>query len=124
MKLTGHSLGGALALLTQMDLIAAGIPATMINFGQPRVGDKYFANYIAPKFAGSYRVIHWKDMVPHNPGNALGFYHQPTEEFELKDHSLKTCSTTNGEDGTCANSNLIYNVEDHMIYLNFPISVC
>lgn len=32
-KLTGHSLGGALALLTQMDLIAAGIPATMINFG-------------------------------------------------------------------------------------------
>jgi len=40
---TGHSLGAALALLTQMDLIKAGYSATMINFGQPRVGNDKFA---------------------------------------------------------------------------------
>lgn len=38
-KTTGHSLGGALALLTQLDLIKAGFNTQMINFGQPRVGD-------------------------------------------------------------------------------------
>jgi len=42
-KTAGHSLGGALALLAQLDLIAAGYEVTMYNFGQPRVGDKAFA---------------------------------------------------------------------------------
>lgn len=32
-KVTGHSLGGALAQLTAMELIKNGIHATMINFG-------------------------------------------------------------------------------------------
>ncbi len=74
----------------------------MINFGQPRVGDKAFSDFIAPLSVGSYRVTHWKDIVPHNPGNALGFYHNPTEVFEDDAHALKTCSATNGEDLTCA----------------------
>ena len=32
-KTTGHSLGGALAQVTAMELIKNGINATMINFG-------------------------------------------------------------------------------------------
>ena len=44
-KVTGHSLGGALAQLTSMELIKNGIHATMINFGQPRVGDDAYAAY-------------------------------------------------------------------------------
>lgn len=32
-KTVGHSLGGALATLTQMELIKVGIPATTYNFG-------------------------------------------------------------------------------------------
>lgn len=32
-KTTGHSLGGALAFLTQMDLIKDGYDVTMYNFG-------------------------------------------------------------------------------------------
>lgn len=38
-KTTGHSLGAALALLSGMALLNEGIDNTMINFGQPRVGD-------------------------------------------------------------------------------------
>ena len=38
-KTTGHSLGGAMAQLTGMDLIKAGYNVQMYNFGQPRVGD-------------------------------------------------------------------------------------
>jgi len=85
-----------------MNLIKAGIPATMINFGQPRVGDAAFAKFITPLSVGSYRVTHWKDIVPHNPGYALGFRQHPTEVFENDVHALKTCSSTDGEDPTCA----------------------
>ena len=44
-KTTGHSLGGALALLTQLDLIKDGYDVDMYNFGQPRAGDKNFAAF-------------------------------------------------------------------------------
>ena len=33
-KLTGHSLGAALAQLTSMDLLKQGIPNTVYNFGR------------------------------------------------------------------------------------------
>jgi hypothetical protein len=74
----------------------------MINFGQPRVGDAAWAKFVGPKTVGSYRVTHWKDIVPHSPGEFLGFEHHTTEEFENDQHVLKTCSSTNGEDPTCA----------------------
>lgn len=38
-KTTGHSLGAALAQLTAMELIHSGYTVSMINFGQPRVGE-------------------------------------------------------------------------------------
>jgi predicted lipase len=80
---TGHSLGAALALLTQMDLIKAGYGATMINFGQPRVGDNDFAKFIPTKTSYSYRVTHWKDIVVHNPTSdfPVSFKHHATEVF-------------------------------------------
>jgi len=48
-KSTGHSLGAALALLAQMDLIKDGFNASMYNFGQPRAGDKIFAAFVSSK---------------------------------------------------------------------------
>jgi predicted lipase len=57
-KTTGHSLGGALAHLTALALIADGIPTTMINFGQPRTGDATFATFSATKLT-SFRVVHY-----------------------------------------------------------------
>jgi len=44
-KVTGHSLGGALAQLTAMELVKNGVHATIINFGQPRVGDDAYAAF-------------------------------------------------------------------------------
>lgn len=57
-KTTGHSLGGALAQMTAMMLIHNGIPTTMINFGQPRVGDKAYAAYSNSVFPNQYRHVH------------------------------------------------------------------
>ncbi len=49
-KVTGHSLGGALAQLTGMSLIRDGFNVHMINFGQPRVGDRAYAAFSNAKF--------------------------------------------------------------------------
>jgi len=38
-KVTGHSLGAAIAHLTALMLIKNGMNVHMINFGQPRIGD-------------------------------------------------------------------------------------
>jgi hypothetical protein len=42
-----------------MNLIADGIKATMINFGQPRVGDAKYAAFSNAKLAEQYRVVHY-----------------------------------------------------------------
>ena len=44
-KTTGHSLGAALANLTAMDLSFAGYEVSFYNFGQPRVGNKEYADF-------------------------------------------------------------------------------
>jgi predicted lipase len=51
LKVTGHSLGAALAHLTGMNLIKAGYSVQMINFGQPRLGDETYAAFANKKFA-------------------------------------------------------------------------
>ena len=48
-KTTGHSLGAALAAFNAMGFLKDGIPTTMINFGQPRIGDDAFATFSTGK---------------------------------------------------------------------------
>eukprot|EP01036_Dinobryon_divergens_P025672 gene25672-34245_t len=121
-KTTGHSLGGALALLTAMDILKAGYSVTMYNFGQPRVGDRKFAAFVSLKL-NSFRVTHARDLVPHYPLN--GFYHACFEVFEDSAGSVRTCSSsTDGtcEDPECANQYYFTNADDHRIYLGLRIS--
>ena len=125
---TGHSLGAALALLTQMDLIKAGYQATMINFGQPRVGDKDFATFTRSLTSYSYRVVHNKDIIPHNPTSdfPISYHHHATEVFQDKNDVVRTCSTTNGEDPTCTDqfgalSGLT--LTDHLSYLGVYMGI-
>ena len=44
-KVTGHSLGAALAQLCGMRLVQSGFDVSMINFGQPRTGDDTYAAF-------------------------------------------------------------------------------
>lgn len=66
-KTTGHSLGGALANLTAMDMVKAGYEVGMYNYGQPRVGNKTYAVYFSKMLPETYRHTHSKDIVPHIP---------------------------------------------------------
>jgi len=68
---TGHSLGGALAVVAALDLKATfGHLDMFYSYGQPRVGNSAFATYFASQITG-YRVVHYADMVPHLPPHSM-----------------------------------------------------
>lgn len=64
---TGHSLGGALALIATRDLNSDCISACY-TFGSPRVGSVEFGEDIKPPI---YRVVNAADAVPHVPPSYL-----------------------------------------------------
>ncbi len=83
MVLTGHSLGGALAVLAAFRLANLGYPVRAVyTFGQPRVGDRAFAEaYAARLGARTFRAVNQNDVVPRVPGVLLGYHHAGVEAF-------------------------------------------
>ncbi|TGD74799.1 lipase family protein [Mangrovimicrobium sediminis] len=73
--ITGHSLGGALAVLAAVELdreIAArksgAAIAAVFTFGQPRVGNSAFARWMDQRFSQRYfRSVNQRDAVPRLP---------------------------------------------------------
>ncbi len=83
--LTGHSLGGALALVASAvfsgaDALGPRIGA-VYTFGSPRVGDESF-NLVVK--APHYRVINQYDLVPHAPPSWLYGYRHTGDALLLK----------------------------------------
>jgi hypothetical protein len=66
---TGHSLGGALAVLAAADLIISGVAPNniMYSFAGPRVGDLDFAAKFADARNPAWRVVNTEDVVPTVP---------------------------------------------------------
>lgn len=130
---TGHSYGAAIAQLLSMDVARAGIPCSMYNFGQPRVGDQKYANFVGT-VAGltTWRVVHNQDIVPHWPFNDyLNYFHACTEEFEDEVGQLHSCGTGKAADGSdtcedpaCSSQFKPYQwrSDDHMTYLGLYMS--
>jgi len=63
---TGHSLGGALALLATLDIIEILKiqDVYMMNFGGPKVGNKWYVRRYNKKVKNSFRVVNDEDVVP------------------------------------------------------------
>jgi triacylglycerol lipase len=62
---TGHSLGGAMAVLAADDLQRAGMPIHAVyTFGQPRVAGVVLARAIEQRLPSSYRYVLLDDPVP------------------------------------------------------------
>jgi len=76
---TGHSLGGALAVMaaSTLALHEEKLPfAGLYTFGQPRVGDFKFAKTFNQALKGrSYRFVNNNDVVPQVPLEAMGYSH-------------------------------------------------
>lgn len=123
-KVTGHSLGAALAQLTSMDLIKAGIQTSVYNFGQPRTGDQKYAAFANGKVS-TWRVTHNRDEVPHLPFTTkMEFFHVCTEQFEDANGALKTCNSS-CEDPSCMDQYKFpteTNGDDHLVYLGLSMS--
>ena len=66
--ITGHSLGGALAMILTADILAkTDWKPIVYTFGCPRVGDGNFVQYLHSKKLECYRVINYEDVVPQFP---------------------------------------------------------
>merc|ERR1711991_61221 len=116
---TGHSLGGALAVFGALDvtLRVPGVPVTLYTFGEPRVGNKDFAEYATARLEDSIRVTHAADPVPHLPLRVMGFHHIATEVFEDKHGDITVCNGS-GEDQKCSDGVIApFKVKDHNVYL-------
>jgi len=113
---TGHSLGGALATLTAIDLLSNGLsPVRMFNYGSPRVGNEEFAAYASSVLSDHSRVTHHKDMVVHCPVS-VRFTHINAEYYQPDDSiTLWTCSGY--EDPNCSYQWSKTNIDDHLLYL-------
>lgn len=74
--LTGHSLGGALAVLSSFDIAAhTQRPVTVFTFGGPRVGGPKFRATYDKLVPNSYRVVVDGDPVARIPGTFLNYEH-------------------------------------------------
>lgn len=74
--LTGHSLGGALAVLSSFDIAAhTQRPVTVFTFGQPRVGGPKFREAYDALVPNSYRVVVDGDPIARVPGLFLDYEH-------------------------------------------------
>jgi len=116
---TGHSMGGAVALLAALELLDYGVlHMNLINFGSPRVGNHAFASYASHRLRNAadshYRVTHGKDCVPNMPSIHAGYLHIDGEWYEEPTLVLNKC--TGYEDKRCAAQ-----WEDMPATINLPI---
>jgi len=122
---TGHSYGASCAQLLAMELEHEGFDTKVYNFGQPRVGDKKYAEFTNTIIKEYYRTVHNRDIVPHvPPTEGMNYFHSCTELFEDVSGKLNVCSSTDCEDPSCSNQYRLVqtNSDDHEIYLQHRVS--
>ncbi|KAJ1963160.1 hypothetical protein GGI12_002215 [Dipsacomyces acuminosporus] len=119
----GHSLGGAIASLSVSEFIAwdrkgLASKAMLFTFGQPRVGDKKFADMIDNNVRYKYRFTYGIDPVPRLPPQMLGYVHHGQEFYYPPSGTLTECAQY-GESDKCINSrpfDPLAGVKDHSAY--------
>ncbi|OMP11470.1 Lipase, class 3 [Corchorus capsularis] len=81
LTITGHSLGGALALLNAYEAAAIfpGLPVSVISFGAPRVGNSAFREELDELGVKTLRVVIKQDLVPRMPGIV---FNESLEQFD------------------------------------------
>lgn len=81
LRITGHSLGSALATLLAIDAAGNGVFAspTVYTFASPRVGDKVFAGIYDSLVPNSWRIANLNDIIPQLPPLFAGYVHVDAE---------------------------------------------
>nr|CDJ80353.1 Lipase domain containing protein [Haemonchus contortus] len=127
---TGHSLGAALASLAASYIVASnGVPSSsvqLVTFGQPRVGDTLFAWAHNLQMSYSFRVTHYRDIVPHVPPELFEmYYHHKSEAFYLQSMAVGANYTVCYADESlrCSDGLLdTTSIKDHLHYFEVDVS--
>lgn len=99
--LTGHSLGGSLAVLMGLELEFSGVHVSkVVTFGQPRIGNSAFATCVETLLPGARRYTNKADPVVHLPTLNVGYMHFAGEVHEAMDGLVYDCEGR--EDSRCA----------------------
>lgn len=102
---TGHSMGGGMAALTALDIFRnVGFVHQLITFASPRMGNKQFAEAINSKILNVFRVVHYRDPVPHMPPHAFGFQHYASEVWYDVEDSTHWEQCEGAENKNCSDS--------------------
>ena len=112
LRVTGHSLGGALASLAAFSLSSPSpssslfASAEVVTFGEPRVGNPSFAAAYDRTVPKTWRVVNQGDTVPHTPITDFGYCHEGVEVwFPHKGTTERVQCTTEAEsDAFCSNT--------------------
>ncbi|KAL4510079.1 hypothetical protein ABPG72_010272 [Tetrahymena utriculariae] len=119
--ITVHSLGAAVSMLAAVEINHYIKKVDYIyNYGQPRVGNKQFADFCESIILVIYRVIHNRDPVLHVPLQKMGFQHTRTEVWYNKNNtSYQVCKGS--EDPQCSDKIKSYLPFDHAWLLGFTV---
>lgn len=97
------------------------ISSTCISLGSPRIGNQAWASFASKEMARKYRLVHYRDTIPHVPLQD-DYFHIDGEWYEENDGEILECH--GAKDMRCSSkwSLLSTNTDDHYTYLNIRIS--
>ncbi|KAJ2740464.1 hypothetical protein GGI20_005791 [Coemansia sp. BCRC 34301] len=119
--LTGHSLGGAQAVLAAADFVFEHPEWTgkleLYTYGQPRVGNAAFSNWLSRQPFPIFRTVYMGDLVAQVPLVSMGFQHQAQEVWYASGTQAKFCGS-DAENPSCQGSlsPLQWSVMNHLQY--------
>ncbi|KAI9506181.1 Alpha/Beta hydrolase protein, partial [Coemansia spiralis] len=117
---TGHSLGGAEAVLCAVDVLHQKPEfkhrVHIYTYGMPRIGNQAWADSVNGLGIPIYRVIYENDLVPHIPFQWLGYQHF-SQEVWIHNNRTIFCGL-DSEPVMCSASVSMadYSVPDHSKY--------
>ncbi|CAO3614382.1 unnamed protein product [Mucor hiemalis] len=127
--ITGHSLGGAQAVLAGMDLYQrintiSADNLSIYTVGAPRIGNPEFAYYVDSTDIPISRSVHNRDIVPHVPPQSFGYLHPGVEAWDKSSGNIQIC-TANIENDSCSNSIVPFtSISDHRVYYDIKEGTC
>jgi predicted lipase len=126
--ITGHSLGGAMASLAAATIATSNLfpldKIKLVTFGEPRIGDKTYAELHDSLIPYAYRIIHNHDIFPHEPPSWIyGYQHHKSEVWYNNDMAVGDSYVECDEDESkkCSESVVNLNPLDHQSYYNVKV---
>lgn len=126
---TGHSLGGAVALVGAAYLRAGGRTVDAYTYGAPRIGNDAVSTFISAQ-GTNYRVTHLDDPVPKLPPIIADYRHVSPEYWlstseatqeTYPPEEIRVCEGTASIQ--CNAGTAGFNVDAHGVYFG-PVSSC